>query len=134
MPLTNFETSMVRPSRSRVTQTSNQDSSGRSSADSAHVINVTVIIMMSYIKYDVSRKQRKSDIPNSAKSSERTAIMRVIARGLDTAILSGGEGGIRTLGTGVSPYNGLAIHKEVLNRLENFLLYSSFQRLANQSI
>src|SRR5580700_6479213 len=32
MPLTNFETSMVRPSRSRVTPTSNQDSPGRSSA------------------------------------------------------------------------------------------------------
>jgi len=47
---------------------------------------------------------------------------------------TGGEGGIRTLGTGVSPYNGLAIHKWVLNRLENFLLYSSFQRVTNQSI
>ena len=33
-----------------------------------------------------------------------------------------------------TPYNGLAIHKQVLNRLENFLLYSTFQRLTNQSI
>jgi hypothetical protein len=48
--------------------------------------------------------------------------------------LRGGEGGIRTLGTGVSPYNGLAKHKWVLNRLGNFLLYSRFQRVTNQSI
>jgi hypothetical protein len=41
----------------------------------------------------------------------------------------GGEGGIRTVGTGVSPYNGLAIHKWVPNCLENFLLYSSFSGL-----
>ena len=46
----------------------------------------------------------------------------------------GGEGGIRTLGTGVSPYNGLAIHKLVLNRLENFLPYYIPQRVTNQSI
>jgi hypothetical protein len=44
------------------------------------------------------------------------------------------EEGIRTLGTGVSPYNGLAIHKWVLNRYENLLLYSSFQRVTNRSI
>jgi hypothetical protein len=36
---------------------------------------------------------------------------------------SGGEGGIRTLGTGVSPYNGLAKHRaffftRVFNDLE----------------
>jgi len=47
---------------------------------------------------------------------------------------SGGEGGIRTLGTGVSPYNGLAIHKGFLNRLENFLLYSSFELVTNRSM
>ena len=47
---------------------------------------------------------------------------------------TGGEGGIRTLGTGISQYNGLAIHRRVLNRLQNFLLYSSFQRVTNQSI
>ena len=47
---------------------------------------------------------------------------------------NGGEGGIRTLGTGVSPYNGLAIHRWVLNRYENSLLYSSFQRVTNRSI
>ena len=48
--------------------------------------------------------------------------------------LAGGEGGIRTLGTGVSPYNGLAIHRPVLKRYENFVLYSSFQQVTNQSI
>jgi len=48
--------------------------------------------------------------------------------------LSRGEGGIRTLGTGVSPYNGLAIHRRVLNRYENLLLYSSFQRVTRRSI
>jgi len=42
---------------------------------------------------------------------------------------SGGEGGIRTLGTGISQHNGLAIHRWVLNRLENVQLYSSFQRV-----
>ena len=42
--------------------------------------------------------------------------------------------GIRTLGTGVSPYNGLAIHKAFLIRLENFSLYFSFQRIPSQSI
>jgi len=31
---------------------------------------------------------------------------------MDTGLkTSGGEGGIRTLGTGVSPYNGLAKHR-----------------------
>ena len=44
------------------------------------------------------------------------------------------RGGIRTLGTVISQYNGLAIHRWVLNRLQNFLLYSSFQRVTNQSI
>jgi hypothetical protein len=44
------------------------------------------------------------------------------------------EGGIRTLGTGISQYNGLAIHRWVLNRCENVLLYSSFQRVTNRSI
>jgi hypothetical protein len=34
----------------------------------------------------------------------------------------------------LAKYNGLAIHRRVLNRLENFLLYSSFQRVPNQSI
>jgi hypothetical protein len=54
---------------------------------------------------------------------------------MDTGVkTSGGEGGIRTLGTGVSPYNGLAIHKWVLNGYENLLLYSSFQRVTSQSI
>jgi len=48
--------------------------------------------------------------------------------------LAGGEGGIRTLGTGISQYNGLAIHRKVLNRLRNFILYSSLQRLTNHSI
>jgi hypothetical protein len=47
---------------------------------------------------------------------------------------NGGEGGIRTLDTGVSPYNGLAIHRKVLNRLQSFLLYSSFQSVTSQSI
>jgi hypothetical protein len=47
---------------------------------------------------------------------------------------NGGEGGIRTLGTGVSPYNGLAMHRRVLNRYENLLLYSSFQRVTRRSI
>ncbi len=37
MPLTNFETSMVRPSRSLVTQTSNRDGPGRSSVDQPHI-------------------------------------------------------------------------------------------------
>jgi hypothetical protein len=36
--------------------------------------------------------------------------------------------------TGVCPYNGLAIHKWVLNRYENLLLYSSSQRVTNRSI
>jgi hypothetical protein len=54
---------------------------------------------------------------------------------MDTGLKkSGGEGGIRTLGTGVSPYNGLATHKRVLNRYENLLLYSSFQQDTNRSI
>jgi hypothetical protein len=35
---------------------------------------------------------------------------------------SGGEGGIRTLGTGVSPYNGLAKHRA-------FILRSVFKHL-----
>jgi len=48
--------------------------------------------------------------------------------------LCGGEGGIRTLGTGISQYNGLAIHRLVMNRLQNFILYSSFQRVTNRSI
>ena len=39
MPLTNFETSMVRPNRSLVTQTSNRDSPGRSSVDQAHILH-----------------------------------------------------------------------------------------------
>ena len=47
---------------------------------------------------------------------------------------AGGEAGIRTLGTGISQCNGLAIHRVVLNRLQNFLLYSSFQWFTNQSI
>ena len=46
---------------------------------------------------------------------------------------NGGEGGIRTLGTGISQYNGLAIHRRVLNRYENFLLYSSLQQVTNRS-
>jgi hypothetical protein len=33
----------------------------------------------------------------------------------------------------VIPYNGLAIHTAVLIRLENFLLYSSFSQVTNQS-
>ena len=33
-----------------------------------------------------------------------------------------------------SQYNGLAIHRWVLNRLENILLYSSFQRVTKRSI
>jgi len=37
----------------------------------------------------------------------------------------GVERRIRTLGTAVSPYSGLARHRPVLIRLENFLLYSS---------
>jgi len=40
-----------------------------------------------------------------------------------------GEVGLRTLGTGVSPYSGSAVHRQVLNRLRNFLLYSPFQRV-----
>jgi hypothetical protein len=36
---------------------------------------------------------------------------------------SGGEGGIRTLGTGVSPYNGLAKHRA-------FMLRCVFKHLA----
>ena len=37
---------------------------------------------------------------------------------------SGGEGGIRTLGTGVSPYNGLAKHRA-------FILRGAFKQLAH---
>ena len=48
--------------------------------------------------------------------------------------LAGGEGGIRTLGTGISQYNGLATHSCVLKHLQNVLPYSSFQRVPNQSI
>jgi hypothetical protein len=33
-----------------------------------------------------------------------------------------------------NPYNGLAIHKCVLNRLENFQIYSSLQRVTNPGI
>jgi hypothetical protein len=33
-----------------------------------------------------------------------------------------------------SSYGGLAIHLRVLNRLQNFLLYSPFQRVTNQLI
>lgn len=35
---------------------------------------------------------------------------------------------------GDSQHNGLAIHRWVLNCYENFLLYSSFQQVTNQSI
>jgi hypothetical protein len=42
------------------------------------------------------------------------------------------EGGSRT--GGISQYSGLAIHSSVLKRLQNFLPYSSFQRVTNQLI
>ena len=41
--------------------------------------------------------------------------------------------GLTRVEPGISQYNGLAIHRRVLNRLQNFLLYSSFQRVTNQS-
>ena len=40
-------------------------------------------------------------------------------------VCSGGEGGIRTLGTGVSPYNGLAI-RFLFTRLFGFSYLASF--------
>jgi hypothetical protein len=43
---------------------------------------------------------------------------------MDTGVkTSGGEGGIRTLGTGVSPYNGLAKHRA-------YFFVSVFEHLA----
>jgi hypothetical protein len=46
---------------------------------------------------------------------------------------AGAFGQWHSLSKNRSPYNGLAIHKGVLNRYENLLLYSSFQRVTNRS-
>ena len=43
---------------------------------------------------------------------------------------SGGEGGIRTLSTGVSPYNGLAKHRVFfLRRVFNHLRFSQWKAI-----
>jgi hypothetical protein len=36
--------------------------------------------------------------------------------------------------TRLAKYNGLAIHRRVLNRLEEFVLHSPFQWVTNQSV
>ena len=41
---------------------------------------------------------------------------------------------IGAVGGFMNVFVGLAIHRWVLNRLENFLPYSSFQRVTNQPI
>src|SRR6202167_3149633 len=48
---------------------------------------------------------RRSGTQTDVEEQEQTMSQALISAGVRT---SGGEGGIRTLGTGVSPYNGLA--------------------------
>ena len=45
----------------------------------------------------------------------------------------GGEAGIRTLGTGISQYNGLAKHRRILIRYENLLPYLILQPVTSHT-
>ena len=45
---------------------------------------------------------------NAVLKGESRKFLRLVVNGKSCDECAGGEGGIRTLGTGVSPYNGLA--------------------------
>src|ERR1700691_3414479 len=70
---------------------------------------------------------RRSGTQTDVEEQEQTMSQALISAGVRT---SGGEGGIRTLGTGVSPYNGLANRRiRPLCHLSDFV-YNKLPRLS----